>query len=926
MRVAISWLREWAALPDVPTREVAARLIAAGLNVESVAEVGRDIRGVTIGEVLAIEELTGFKKPIRYCQVATGEAEPRGIICGAANFAVGDRVPVALPGAVLTGGFEITQRKAYGHVSDGMICSAAELGLWDDHSGIIVLEDTAPVRADFAAYAGLRDDVLDVEVTPDRAYCLSIRGMAREAATAFDVEFTDPAAAGLTALPTGWQAEGGVHPARIDDPTACDRFVLREVTGLAPASVTPIRIRTRLARAGMRPVSLAVDITNYVMLELGQPLHAFDKTKLTGPVVVRRARPGEKLETLDHVVRTLYPEDIVIADSSGPISMAGTMGGLNTEIDETSAELVIEAAHFSAVGTARMSRRHRLSSEASYRFERGVDRELPLRASAKAAALLAQLGGATVLPGCTHAQVPVEPVVITTAASHPDRVAGMTYGRAVVERRLRQIGCDVRPAGESAGRSPGDSAGRSSGGPAGDQDGRSSGGPAGDSAARSSGGPAGDSAARSSGGPAGDSAGRSPGGPAGDSAGRSPVGPDDRQRTGNIEVFPPSWRPDLTSPNDLAEEVIRLEGYEQIPARLPRAPAGRGLTQAQRTRRTVSRAFGGCGYVEVLSFPFISSADFDALQLPADDPRRRAVRLANPLSDDEPLMRTTLLPGLFRTLVRNLGRGFGDLALYEMGSVCLPRRGAPRRARRLPVDRGPTADELAAVNAALPEQPLHGAVVLAGNREPAGWWGPGRPAAWADAVQAARDIAAAANVGFTERAAQQLPWHPGRCAQLLLLTGAATGDGELRHAGFAGELHPRVVAAFGLPPRTCAMEMDLSLLESAVRGPVQAPKLSTYPVATQDVALVVPGPVPAAEVEDALRSGIASNGSADLLEAIKLFDVYTGPQVGEGNKSLAYTLRLRAPDHTLTAGEVSAVRDAAVAEATQRVGAVLRGT
>ncbi len=690
MRVAISWLREWASLPDVPTREAAARLIAAGLNVESVAEVGRDIRGVTIGEVLAIEELTGFKKPIRYCQVATGEAEPHGIICGAANFAVGDRVPVALPGAVLTGGFEITQRKAYGHVSDGMICSAAELGLWDDHSGIIVLEDTAPVRADFAAYAGLRDDVLDVEVTPDRAYCLSIRGMAREAATAFGVEFTDPADAGLTAFPTGWQAEGGVHPARIDDPTACDRFVLREVTGLAPASVTPIRMRTRLARAGMRPVSLAVDVTNYLMLELGQPLHAFDKTKLTGPVVVRRARPGEKLETLDHVVRTLHPEDIVIADSSGPISMAGTMGGLNTEIDETSTELVIEAAHFSAVGTARMSRRHRLSSEASYRFERGVDRELPLRASAKAAALLAQLGGATVLPGCTHAQVPVEPVVITMAASHPDRVAGMTYGRAVVERRLRQIGCDVRPAGEPAGRSPGDSAGRPPGGPAGDQ------------------------------------GGDPPGGPAGDQGGGPPGGPvGHRNRTGDIEVFPPSWRPDLTSPNDLAEEVIRLEGYEQIPPRLQRAPAGRGLTQAQRTRRTVSRAFGGCGYVEVLSFPFISSADFDALQLPAGDPRRRAVRLANPLSDDEPLMRTTLLPGLFRTLVRNLGRGFGDLALYEMGSVCLPRQGAPRRAPRLPVDRGPTADELAAVNAALPEQPLHGAVVLAGNREPAGWWGPG---------------------------------------------------------------------------------------------------------------------------------------------------------------------------------------------------------
>ena len=435
------------------------------------------------------------------------------------------------------------------------------------------------------------------------------------------------------------------------------------------------------------------------------------------------------------------------------------------------------------------------------------------------------------------------PVVITMAASHPDRVAGMTYGREVVLRRLRQIGCEV---------SPGDGA-------------------------------------------------------------------------EIIEVLPPSWRPDLASPNDLAEEVIRLEGYENIPVRLPRAPAGRGLTQAQRTRRAVSRAFGGSGYVEVLSFPFLSGADFDAMQLADDDPRRRAVRLANPLSEDEPLLRTTLLPGLLRTLVRNLRRGFGDLSLFETGLVYLPRPAAdssPRRAPRLPVDRGPTPQELAMVEAALPEQPLHGAVALAGNRTPAGWWGPGRTADWADAVQAARDVAAAANVALTERAAQQLPWHPGRCAELLV----TTSGGEQRRAGFAGELHPRAVAAFGLPPRTCAMEIDLSLLESAVRGPVQAPRLPTYPVATQDVALVVPRYVPAAEVADALRAGIAASGAAGLLEEIRLFDVYTGAQAGEGNKSLAYTLRLRAPDHTLTASEASAVRDAAVAEAARRVGAVLRGS
>ncbi|MGE5286942.1 MAG: phenylalanine--tRNA ligase subunit beta [Micromonosporaceae bacterium] len=857
MRVPLSWLREYADVPDVPAREIAGRLIAAGLEVETVDTVGHDVRGVVVGEVLGIEELTGFKKPIRHCQVATGEPEPRGVICGAVNFAVGDRVPVALPGGVLPGGFEIAQRRAYGHVSDGMICSPAELAIGDDHSGILVLEKNAPIGADFVGYAGLRDDVLDVAVTPDRGYSISVRGMAREAATAFGVAFHDPADIGL---PEGWEAEGGaVHPASIDDPSGCDRFVLREVHGLNPATATPVWMRVRLSRAGMRPVSLAVDITNYLMLELGQPLHAYDKTKLTGPIVVRRARPGERLETLDHIVRDLDPDDILITDSSGPIGMAGTMGGLNTEIDETSADLVIEGAHFSAVGVARMVRRHKLHSEASYRFERGVDHELPLRATAKAVALLAELGGATVVPGSTHAHVPVEPVTIRMAAGHPDRVAGVTYGREVVERRLRDVGCQVAPAD-------------------------------------------------------------------GDAPPAEPREHGEHGRHGHaaeiLAVVPPSWRPDLSGPNDLAEEVIRLEGYENVPVRLPAAPAGRGLTAAQRMRRAVSRAVAAAGYIEVLSFPFVSTKDFDALEFPADDPRRRALALANPLSEDEPLLRTTLLPGLVRTLVRNIGRGFADTALYEMGLVYLPRTDGPRRAPRLRVDRGPVAHEVEALEAALPQQPLHAAVVLAGNRDPAGWWGEGRQAVWADAIQAAREICDAAHVTLTARAAQEAPWHPGRCAALF----AHTPDGEQRPAGFAGELHPRVVAAFGLPPRTCAMEIDLSLLESMAVGPVQAPVLSAFPVATQDVALVVPGSVPAADVAQALRDGIMASGSAGLLEEIRLFDVYTGEQIGHGRKSLAYTIRLRAPDRTLTAREASTARDAAVAEAARRTGAVLRGT
>ncbi len=841
MRVPLSWLAEYAALgePLPEPGDVARRLTAAGLEVETFEQAGYDISGVIVAEVTQIEELTGFRKPIRYCQVSTGTGEPRSVICGAVNFTEGDRVPFAQPGAVLPGGFEIGAKKAYGRMSEGMICSAAELAIGDDHSGILVLPPDAPLGADFVAYAGLADHVFDIAVTPDRGYALSIRGVARELATAYGVAYTDPAGTGLPDDVETVSPE--VYPASIEDPTACDRFVLREAHGFEPDAPTPLWMRVRLARCGMRSVSLAVDITNYLMLELGQPLHAFDRTRLTGPIVVRRARPGERLETLDHVVRDLDPDDILITDSSGPISMAGTMGGLATEISETSRDLVIEAAHFSAPGTARMSRRHRLFSEASYRFERGVDRELPLRASAKAVSLLAALGGASVVPGCTHASAEVPAVTITIADDYPDRVAGQTYGHDTVVRRLRDVGCEVTDPG-----------------------------------------------------------------------------------AGTLTVIPPSWRPDLVHPSDLAEEVIRLEGYENIPARMPRAPAGHGLTAQQRIRRLAGRSLAEAGYVEVLSQPFAAAADFDRLQLPADDARRTALRLANPLSEDEPLLRTTLLPGLLRVLARNVGRGFADVALYEMGTVFRPRPGSPGIAPILPVDRGPTAAELASLEAGLPAQPLRLGVVLAGDRELPGWWGSGRPAGWQDAIEAVREVLRLTRVPFRVTADQHAPWHPGRCAAIFI----TDEQGAERLAGHAGELHPRVVEAFRLPGRTCAAEIDLSVIETAAAalGPVEAPVISPYPVATQDVALVVAASVPAAEVEAALSAGAAGAGDGSLLEEVALFDVYTGEQAGEGNKSLAYTLRFRAPDRTLTDEEVTAARDAAVAEAGRRVGAVLRGT
>jgi phenylalanyl-tRNA synthetase beta chain len=562
------------------------------------------------------------------------------------------------------------------------------------------------------------------------------------------------------------------------------------------------------------------------MLELGQPLHAYDRSRLRGTVVVRRALPGEQLETLDGVVRALDPDDLLITDDRGPIGIAGVMGGASTEIDASTRDIVIEAAHFEPRTIARSARRHRLPSEASRRFERGVDDRLQEAAAERAVRLLAELGAATAAATATVADRAPAPAGIALDLDLPSRLVGHRYPHDQVERLLTAVGCTLEVSG------------------------------------------------------------------------------------GRAEVTPPSWRPDLRVPVDLVEEVARLAGYDAIPSVLPQAPAGRGLTDAQRLRRRVGQSLAGAGFTEVLTYPFVSPEVHDAFGLADDDRRRRAVRLANPLSEEEPELRTSLLPGLLAALRRNVSRGFDDLALFESGLVFWPRAGAPAAAPRLGVDAPPDDDELAALDAALPDQPRLVAAVLTGRRELPGWWGEGRSATWADAVEAARVVAGATRTRLTVRADRRAPWHPGRCAALL-------ADDEV--VGHAGELHPRTVAALGLAPRTVAMELDLDAL--ARHGdPVPAgPAVPTFPVAKEDVALVVDDDVAVADVADALRAG-----AGDLLEQLRLFDVYTGEQVGEGRRSLAFNLRFRAPDRTLTVEEVSAARDRAVAEAARRTGAVQR--
>ncbi|MEI7778055.1 MAG: phenylalanine--tRNA ligase subunit beta [Actinomycetes bacterium] len=827
MRIPMSWLREYVDVPEASARDIAERLIAAGLEVETVEQVGAEIVGpIVIARVLEfVEEAQSNGKTIRWCRVDVGpehnDAEGgRGIVCGALNFAVGDVVVVCLPGSTLPGGFEIAARKTYGHVSDGMICSNRELGLSDEHAGILVLPATsAPLGTDAIAFLELREDVLDIAVTPDRGYALSVRGVAREVATAYRVAFRDPAAVSLSKeLAPDW-------PVEVADLAGCTRFVTRSVTGFDPSAPSPRWLSRRVTLAGIRSISLAVDITNYVMLELGQPLHAYDRALLSGPIVVRRARAGETITTLDDSKRTAVADDLLITDDSGPIGLAGVMGGASTEIRGSSTEILIEVAHFDAVSIARTARRQKLPSEASRRFERGVDSQVQEAAAERAIELLVELGGATALAGRTVASAPVDPPTIELDLGLPQRLVGMPISGETVRSSLTAIGAGFADL-------PGD----------------------------------------------------------------------------RLVVTPPSWRPDLRMAADLVEEVARLVGYEQIPSLLPKAPGGRGLTLSQRIRSRVGRELAGAGFVEVLNYPFVSVEIQEQLGLA--DERFATLRLANPMSEEEPYLRASLLPGVLTALRRNVGRGNSDSAIFESGLVFRSDPGQVAAAPRPAVDARPTDAQIAAVVAAVPPQPRHIAVALAGNREARGWWGAERQVEWGDAVAAAHIVAHAVGVMLEVTAGDLAPWHSGRCAALLL-------DGQL--VGHAGELHPRALEDLGLPPRSAAMELDLDALLARAGDPVRAPSVSTYPVAKEDVALVVPIGVPASKVAAAL-----AHGAGAVLESVRLFDVYEGEQVGPGLRSMAFALRFRAADHTLEPGEVLAAREAALAGAAQ-IGALLRG-
>lgn len=831
MRAPLSWIAEYADIPEGMTgRGLGEALIRAGLEVEAVDVIGGEVSGpLVIGRVVDfVDEPQKNGKTIRWCQVDVGpfnndDGSPRGIVCGALNFETDDHVVVALPGATLPGGFEISARKTYGHISDGMICAEDELGLGDDHTGIMVLGDVDDLGepwvlgADALDAMRVRDEVLDMPVTSDMGYCLSIRGLAREAAQSLGVPFRDP----LTFDTPSERYDG--YPVTIES-ESCSLFVALTVTGVDPNRPTPAWMARRLAASGMRSISLAVDISNYVMLESGQPNHCYDADALVGGIVVRQALPGERLVTLDDVDRALEPADLVIADASGPIGLAGVMGGEATELRDNTTTIVIEAANFDPVTIARISRRHKLGSEASRRFERAVDPNAAYSAARRVAALLEELAGGKLQPQETIAGR-VSPMPIQTMdLDLPTRVLGMDVAADRVIEIFAASGIDVRRVGDT------------------------------------------------------------------------------------VTLTPPTWRPDLVDPYDYVEEVGTKVGLDNLPSAVPPAPVGHGLTYEQRARRAVGQALATTGFVEVLTFPFAASADADLMGVDPDDDRRRFVALANPLADTAPMMRTSILPGLFAAVQRNTSRSNDDLALFEAGRVFFAN--ADVAAPVPPVDRAPTQEELDGFAEALPIQPTYLSGVLTGAWRPAGWRGDAVPATWQHAIAGVEVVAGALGVVLNRQSVSYAPWHPGRCAEFCI-------DGIV--VGHAGEVHPTVCQRFGLPARAAAFEIDLDLLISLAPRVGSIEPVSSHPVIKEDVALVVPEHVTVAELSQALRKG-----AGELLESVRLFDIYRGSQVPQGSKSMAFALRFRAPDRTLKDADAAAARDAAVAEAAVRFGAELR--
>jgi phenylalanyl-tRNA synthetase beta chain len=794
MKVPLVWLQEFIDLPTTDVAELSYAFDMLGLTVESVEMIRPEWSDVLVGKVLEIAAHPDAEK-IRVCQVDTGSG-PTQIICGAWNFEAGAIVPVATPGAVLPGEFEIGLRNIRGIESNGMICSERELGLGDDHAGILVLDGEPKIGTPFADIVELPDLVFDLEITPNRPDAMSMLGVARDLAAHFGIEHRLPEIQMST-------VQGSTKiEVQVDDPIGCRRFTAREITGVT-VGPSPFNIRHRLHKIGVRSISNVVDVTNYVMFELGHPLHAFDADSIAGArLVVRRASVGETLVTLDDEERALTPEDLIIYDDDGPTSMSGTMGGERSEVGQTTKRVLMEAASWDPPTIMYMSRRHDLRSEASTRFERGVDPNLADIANQRASVMVAALTGGEILDGAVDVVgTPTTPAVVDLRLFDVERLLGSGFTVDSVSSILTSLGMGVE-----------------------DSD--------------------------------------------------------------PMVVTVPTYRPDVTRPADLIEEVARIHGFDNFEATLPSGPSG-GLTPEQNRQRILQMTLTGAGLHQAVNLPFVSMEDLAHLGSRLGESELLTVK--NPLRDEESKLRPTMLPGLLGAIRYNLSHGAGSVRLFEIGKVfsSAPDEDDPR----LPAQ----PDRVAwAVVGDVGTQTLDGSSIKADGAVSLALW---------------RRVARSLDLSDVEIRPSSAPgFHPGRTAEILI------GGVPVGHVG---ELSPRSGRAFEIIERAAVAELDLALLLSSV-SPVQVKIPSVFPFIEFDLSFLVDSSQNVSELLAAMRSA-----GADLIETERVFDEFVSPDLGD-KKAVAIRYRLRANDRTLTNDDAGPIR-AAMIDAAQKTGAVLRG-
>jgi phenylalanyl-tRNA synthetase beta chain len=789
MKVSLSWLRSYVDV-EMDVAEMAERLTRAGLEVDSVADRFAWLADVRVGRVAEVSPHPNADR-LSLCTVEAGGGTVR-VVCGAPNVRSGMLAPLAPTGTVFPNGKALEKSVIRGEASEGMLCSAAELDLGADASGLLELDADLSVGAPLAEALGLSDPMLEIELTPNRPDCLAVLGVAREVAAFEGKRIQKPA----PAMPAAAGSVSERTSVTIEDPEHCPRYAARMVENVT-VGPSPDWLRDRLLSVGLRPINNLVDVTNFVMMETGQPLHAFDHDRLEeGRIVVRTAEEGERFTTLDGKERTLAGDMLMICDGKRPVAVGGVMGGLNSEIEDHTRNVLIESAYFDPVGIRRTAKRLGLSTDASHRFERGVDPEGTLYALDRAAALMAELGGGALLEGTIDERpIVIGPKPIALSADACNRHLGLGLGREEIADQLRSI--EFEAVLESG--------------------------------------------------------------------------------SDRLTVTPPSFRVDVTRPEDLMEEVARRWGYDRIPVTFPSLPA-EGAPPAPRVelRNRLRDRMAGFGFAEIISYSFIDPAAMDRLRIGPEDDRRRQLPILNPISEEMAVMRTTLLPSLLDAVRRNLAHGNRDLRLFEVGKVFF--------------SNGPDR---------LPDEYEWAGGLWTGLRAEAGWHTPDEPCDFFDlkgALEALLNGLGVAGVRFTAPAAADCgALRPGHAA-ILLLDGAEIGR--------IGEVRPEARDAFDLAQPVFVFELNLEAIADRTSDLPRAAPLPRFPAVFRDVTLVLDRAAEAADVVARVRES-----GEPLVEDAWLFDVYAGEKVPDGRKSLSLRIVYRSPGETLTDERVSPVHE-----------------